>query len=52
MESFLISVENKAIPLVATNAKKKECNRIVSVCDDRDENINHIMSKCSKLAQK
>ena len=53
-ESLLIAAENNTI---RTNHMKSRINEMPQnsrcrLCDDKDEMINHIISECSKLAQK
>ena len=52
-ESILIAAQNNTM---RTNQIKRRIdtqqNRKCWLCGDRDETINHIISKCSKLAQK
>ena len=54
MESLLIAVQNNAIITNHIKAKidKTQQNSKCRLCECRDETINHIISKCSKLAQK
>ena len=54
IESLLIVVQNNAIRTNHIKAKidKTQQNSCWRLCDDRDETINHIISKCSKLVQK
>ena len=53
-ESILIAVQNNAIRTNHTKARieKTQQNSKCRLCGDRDETINHIISECSKLAQK
>ena len=53
-ESLLIALQNKAIRTNYIKAKidKTQQNSKCRLCCDRDEMINHIISECSKLAQK
>ena len=52
--SILIAAPNNAkrTNYVKTKIDKTQQNRKCSLCDDRDETINYIISECSKLAQK
>ena len=54
MESLLIEAQDNAI---RTNHIKLRIDKTQQIskfrlCGDRDETINHIISECSKLAQK
>ena len=53
-ESLLIAAQNKAIRTNHIKARidKTQQNSKCRLCGDRDETINHIISECSKLAQK
>ena len=53
-ESLLIAAQDNAIRTNHIKARidKMQQNSKCSLCSDRDETINHIMSECSKLAQK
>ena len=53
-ESLLIAAQNNAIVTYHIKARidKAQQNRKCRLCGDRDETISHIISKCSKLAQK
>ena len=53
-ESLLVSAQNNAIRTKHIKARidKTQQNSKCRVCDDRDETINHIISECTKLAQK
>ena len=53
-ESFLIAVEDNAVRTNHIKAKidKTQQNSKYRLCGDRDETINHIISECSKLAQR
>ena len=53
-ESFLMAAQNSAIRTNHIKAKidKTQQNSKCRLCGDRDETINHIISECSKLAQK
>ena len=52
-ESLLIATQNKAIRTNYIKAKidKIQQNSRCRLCGDKDETINHIIRKCSKLAQ-
>ena len=52
-ESLIMAVQNNAIRTNHIKAKidKTQQTSKRSLCGDRDETINHILSKCSKLAQ-
>ena len=53
-ESLLIAAQNNTISTkhIKTRIDKTQQNSRRRLCDDRDETINHIISKCSKLARK
>ena len=53
-ESLLIAAQNNAIRTnhIKERIDKTQQNSKCSLCGDRDEIINHIISECSKLAQK
>ena len=53
-ESLLIAAQNNAIRTNHIKARidKTQQNSKCRLCGDRDETINHIISECSKLAQK
>ena len=53
-ESFLIAAQDNAIRTNHINARidKTQQNSKCRLCSDSDETINHIISECSKLAQK
>ena len=58
-ESLLIAAQNNAIrtnyikeKIGKTQKKKKKKNSKCRLCSDKDETINHMISECSKLAQK
>ena len=53
-DSLLIAAQNNAIRTNHIKARidKTQQNSKCKLCGDRNETINHIMSKCSKLAQK
>ena len=53
-ESFLITAQNIAIRTnyIKARINKTQQNSRCRCCGDRDEIINHMMSGCSKLAQK
>ena len=53
-ESFLIAAQNNAVRTTHIKAgiDKTQQNSKCRLCSDRDETINHIISECSKLAQK
>ena len=53
-ESLLIAAQDNAIRTNHINARidKTQQNSKCRLCGDRDETINHIISECSKLAQK
>ena len=54
MGSLQIAAQDNAISTNHTKARidKTQQNSKYRLCDDRDETISHIMSECSKLAQK
>ena len=53
-ESLLIAAQNNAIRTnhIEERIYKMQQNRKCRLCFDIDETINHVVSKCSKLAQK
>ena len=53
-ESLLIAAQNNTIRTnhIKTRIDKTLQNSKCRLCGDRDETINHIISECSKLAQK
>ena len=53
-ESLQIATENNAIRTnhIKASIDKTQQNSKCRLCGDRDETINHIISECSKLAQK
>ena len=53
-ESLQIAAENNAISsnYIKARIDKTQQNSRCRVCGDRDETINHIISECSKLAEK
>ena len=53
-ESLLMAAQKSAIKTNYIKARidKTQQNSKCRLCSDRDETINHIISKCSKLAQK
>ena len=53
-ESLLIAAQNNAIRTnhIKVQIDKTHQNNKCWLCGDRDETINHIISECSKLAQK
>ena len=53
-ESLLMAAQNNSIRTNHIKARidKTQQNRKCTLCGDRDETINHIISECSKLAQK
>ena len=53
-ESLLMAVQNSAMKTNHIKARidKTQRNNKCRLCGDRDETINHIISECSKLAQK
>ena len=54
MEFLLIAAQDNAIRTNHIKARidKTQQNSKCRLCSDRDETVNHIISKCSKLAQK
>ena len=52
-EYFLIAVQNNNIRSnhIKTRIETTQQNSRCKLCIDRDETINHIISKCSKLAE-
>ena len=54
IESFLKVAQNNAVSTNHIKARidKKQQNSKCGLCGDRDQTINHIISECSKLAQK
>ena len=50
-ESLLIVAQNNAVRIKASIDKTQQNSRC-SLCGDRNETINHMISECSKLAQK
>ena len=52
-ESLLIAAQNNAIRTnrIKVRIDKTQQNSKCRLCGDRDETINHIISKCSKLTQ-
>ena len=54
MESLLIAAQDNAIRTNHIKARidKTQQNSKCRLCGDRDETINHIISECSKLAQR
>ena len=54
IESLLIAAQNHAIRTNHIKARidKTQQNSKCRLCGNRDENINHIISECSKLAQR
>ena len=52
-ESLLIEAQNNAIRANDIKARidKTQQNSKCSLCGDRDETIDHIISECSKVAQ-
>ena len=54
MESLLKASQDNPIRTNHTKARidKTQQNSECTLCGDRDETINHIISECSKLAQK
>ena len=54
MESLLIAAQDNVIRINHIKARidKTQQNRKCRLCGDRDETINHIISECSKLAQR
>ena len=53
-ESLLMAAQNRAIRInhIKASIDKTQENSKFRLCSDRDETINHIISECSKLAQK
>ena len=53
-ESLLIAAQNNAIRTNHIKARidKTQQNSKCRLCGDRDETINHIISRCSKLTQR
>ena len=53
-ESLLMAAQNSAIETnhIKARMEKTQQNSKCRLCGDRDETINHIISECSKLAQK
>ena len=53
-ESLLIAAQNNAIRTNHIKARidKTQRNSKCRLCGDRDKTINHLISECSKLAQK
>ena len=53
-ESLLIAAQNNAIRTSYIKARidKTQQNSRCRLCGERDETINHVISECSKLAQK
>ena len=53
-DSLLIVVQNNTIRTnyIKIRIDKTQQNSKCRLCGDRDETINHIISECSKLAQK
>ena len=53
-ESLLIAAQNNSIRTNHIKARmdKMQQNSRCRLCGDRDETTNHIISECSKLAQK
>ena len=53
-ESLLMAAQNNAIRTNHIKARidKTQQNSKCRLCDDRDQTINHMISECSKLAQK
>ena len=53
-ESLLIAAHNNAVRTNRIKARidKTQQNSKCRLCGNRDETINHIISECSKLAQK
>ena len=54
MESLLIATQDNAIRTnhIKERIDKTQQNSKCRLCGDRDETINHILTECSKLAQK
>ena len=53
-ESLLIAAQNNAVRTnhIKVRIDKMQQNSKCRICSDRDKTINHIISECSKLAQK
>ena len=53
-ESLLMAAQNSIIRTnhIKVRIDKMQQNSKCRLCGDRDETINHIISECSKLAQK
>ena len=53
-KSLLIAAQNNAVRTnhIKVRIDKTQQNSKCRLCGDRDETINHIISECSKLAQK
>ena len=53
-KSLLIAAQNNTVRTnhIKTRIDKTQQNSKCRLCGDRDETINHIISECSKLAQK
>ena len=53
-ESLLIAAQDNAVRTnhIKVRIDKTQQNSKCRLCGDRDETINHIISECSKLAQK
>ena len=51
-ESFLIAPQNNAIRTNHIKVKIDKTQQNSTLCGDRDETINDILSECNKLAQK
>ena len=53
-KSLRIAAQNNAIRTnhIKSRIDKMQQNSRCSLCGERDETINHIISECSKLAQK
>ena len=53
-ESLLMTAQNSAIRTnhIKARINKTQQNSKCKLCGDRDETIHHIISECSKLAQK
>ena len=53
-ESLIIAAQNNAIRINYIKAKidKTQQNSKRRLCGDRDETVNHVLCKCSKLAQR
>ena len=54
IESLLIAAQNNSIRTnhIKTGIDKTQQNNKCRLCGERDETINHIISECSRLAQK